>query len=94
MKKKSNYFLKLLLLLIIFVGLIFNQETISANYIEGKVMNLDSQPQDYLDYSFLGYVIQILIGSFAAMLFVFRRYLYKLADFIKNLFSNKKNLND
>jgi len=94
MKKKSNYFLKLLLLLIIFVGLIFNQETISANYIETKVMNLGSQPQDYLDYSFLGYVIQILIGSFAAMLFVFRRYLYKLADFIKNLFSNKKNLND
>lgn len=94
MKKKSNYFLKLLLLIIIFVGLIFNQETISANYIEAKVMNLDSQPQDYLDYSFLGYVIQILIGSFAAMLFVFRRYLYKLADFIKNLFSNKKNLND
>ena len=79
---------------IIILILIFNQETISANFIELKGMNLDSQPQDYLDYSFLGYVIQILIGSFAAMLFVLRRYLYKVTNFIKNLFSNKEDTND
>mgnify|MGYP001173015558 CR=1 FL=1 len=71
--------------------LLINYETSSANFLAIEEKN-NFISSDYLDFSYISFVIQMIIGGAVAGVVTLIAYYRKLSDFIFKLFNrNKKN---
>ena len=89
MKLLSNkLFMVIALVSIALVNVALNESPVSAGPIEIRGEE-KLVKHDYLDFSYIGYMIQILIGSLFATLFALRRYYGSIISFMKNIFRSE-----
>ena len=89
-----NYTYKFLLFLTIaFIVAFLNFDTASANFLIQENNNNQIHSNDYLDFSYISFVIQMVIGGVVASAVALIAYYRKFSNFIFKLFNKDQNEN-
>ena len=89
-----NYTYKFLLFLTIaFIVGFLNFDTASANFFIQENSNNQIHSNNYLDFSYISFVIQMLIGGVVAGAVALIAYYRKFSNFIFKLFNKDQNEN-
>ena len=89
-----NYTYKFLLFLTAaFIVAFLNFDTASANFLIQENNNNQIHSNDYLDFSYISFVIQMVIGGVVASAVALIAYYRKFSNFIFKLFNKDQNEN-
>jgi|TARA_B100001013_G_C24541069_1_gene414680 hypothetical protein len=94
-KNKSRKYLSFHIIIFL-LFLLISQKPIAifAEFTPTFHFETKNSPEDYLDFSYLGFAIQIIIGSLAAVLFALRRYYSSIISRVKRSITKKKDSSD
>ena len=83
-------FKSVIFILFSFSLFILNLEIISANFLQSNENSNPIKSNDYLDFSYISFVIQLIIGGAVAGVITLIAYYRKFSDFIYSLFNKNK----
>ena len=83
-------FKTLILILISFSLFVIDLEFLSANFVKPYEINNLLKSNEYLDFSYISFVIQLIIGGAVAGVLTLIAYYRKFSDFIYKLFNKNK----
>ncbi len=72
----------------------FNTSQIYALSFDGVIEESNISNEEYLDFSYISFVIQMIIGGFVAGFITLVAYYGKFMNFISNLFDRSKKTSD